>query len=38
MSRVMWKTKHPNLTILETQEDTPVLVCCVYTGDIMWSV
>ncbi len=23
----MWKTKHPNLTILETEEDTPVLVC-----------
>lgn len=22
----MWKTKHPNLTILETVEDTPVLV------------
>lgn len=22
----MWKTKHPNLTILETGEDTPVLV------------
>lgn len=22
----MWKTKHPNLTVLETGEDTPVLV------------
>lgn len=22
----MWKTKHPNLTVLETGDDTPVLV------------
>lgn len=23
----MWKTNHPNLTILETEKDTPVVVC-----------
>ena len=28
----MWKTKHPNLTVLETGEDTPVLVRCFFCG------